>query len=266
MLLTVDVGNANTVLGVFRGEELAHSWRLTTTRDATPDEVAVLLGQLLAQSGTGAAGLEGVAVSTVVPPLAAVWQEVGGRFGCPVLLVTPRLDLGVRLEVDRPAEVGSDRIVDALAAWRLYGAPAIVVDCGTATTVDAVAGGGRYLGGAIAPGVGIAAEALFQRAALLYRVELRQPLRVLGTNTESQLQAGIVYGCAGQIDALVEGIRREMGGADHVIATGGFCRLMAPACRSVTAVDPLLTLRGLRLAYLLHRGRGAPPAAPRAAP
>ncbi len=255
MLLAVDVGNSSTVLGVFDGERLAHSWRLTTARHATADEMAALLGQLLGQKGLEQGRLHGAAVAAVVPPLRTVWEEVATlHLGCPALVVGADLDLGLRLEVERPSEVGADRIVDGLAAWKLYGAPAIVVDCGTATTVDAIGAGGRYLGGAIAPGIGVAAEALFQRAALLYRVELRQPTGALGTSTASQLQSGIVYGCAGQIDSLVERIRLEMGGAERVVATGGFCQLIAPVCRTVTLVDPLLTLHGLRLAHAIHAG------------
>ena len=252
-MLAVDVGNSSTVVGVFDGERLIRSWRLTTVRDATADEVAALLGQLLSQRGLGQGMLHGAAVAAVVPPLRAVWEEVAAcHLGCPPLVVSADLDFGLRLEVERPAEVGADRIADGLAAWKLYGAPTIVVDCGTATTVDAIAAGGRYLGGAIAPGIGVAAEALFERAALLYRVELRQPAGALGVSTVSQLQSGIVYGCAGQIDSLVERIRLEMGGADRVVATGGFCQLIAPVCHTVTLVDPLLTLHGLRLAHAIH--------------
>jgi type III pantothenate kinase len=257
VLLAVDVGNPSTVLGVFQGERFVHGWRLTTQRHATADELAACLGQLAAHRGLGLGSLDGMALASVVPPLRAAWSEVAERYlGCQALVVGPDLPLGLELAVERPQEVGADRIADGLAAWRLYGAPVVVVDLGTATTVDAIAAGGRYLGGVIAPGVGISAEALFQRAALLYRVELAVPARALGTNTVTQMQAGIAFGFAGQVDALVERIRAEMGGAERVVATGGYAGWLAPLCRTVTDVDPLLTLRGLWLAWGLHRGGG----------
>lgn len=250
MLLTVDIGNSHTALAVFRGERLLHSWRLPSSREATPDGLAMVLRDLLAHHGLSLGGIEGLALASVVPPLGDAWRELAaGYLACHALAVGPEMETGLRLEVDHPAEMGADRIADCVAGWRLYGAPVIVVDCGTATKIEAIAAGGRYVGGAIAPGVAISTEALFSRAALLYRVPLVAPARALGKNTAQQVQAGVVFGFAGQIDALVERVREEMGGARRVVATGGLCGLVAPASRTITEVDPALTLQGLRLIY-----------------
>lgn len=247
MLLAVDVGNSHIVLGVYQGETLAHHWRLPTRRDSTVDETAALLQSLLDRHGVSPGALTAAAVSSVVPPLTAVWRDLCGRYlGLDPLLVTNATDTGLRLAVDHPAEVGADRIVNGVAAVRRYGAPVIVVDLGTATTVDAIAAGPIYLGGAIAPGVGVAAEALFQQAAQLFRVPLAAPPRAIGVNTIQSVQSGIVYGAAGQIDALVERVGAEMDGRPPVVATGGLAALVAPHSRTIDTVDALLTLDGLR--------------------
>ena len=252
MLLAVDVGNSHTVLGLFRGPALFQHWRLRTERGATADELARDLNGLLALRGLGLRSVQGLVVASVVPPLGSVWLEVAAaHLSCGALAAGPELDTGLRLEVERPAEVGPDRIADCLAAWRLHGAPVIVVDCGTATTVDAVGAGGRYLGGAIAPGVGLSYEVLVERTALLRRVELAAPTRALGATTAEQLLSGVVFGCAGQVDALVERIAAEMGGAERVVATGGWAPTIRDASRRITHLDPWLTLHGLRLIYEL---------------
>lgn len=250
MLLTVDVGNTHTVMAIFRGTALLHSWRLSTRRDATADELGMALRSLLEQRGYSLAQIDGLGLASVVPPLKNVWLEVAAdHIECDAVSVGPGVDAGLRLEIDHPAELGADRICDCVAAWRLYGAPVIVVDCGTATKIEAVAEGGRYIGGVIAPGIAVSSEALFSRAALLHRVDLVPPARALGRNTAEQVQAGIVFGFAGQVDALVDRVRSEMGGARRVVATGGLCQLVAPVSRTVTDVDPVLTLQGLRLVY-----------------
>lgn len=250
LLLCVDVGNSSSVLGIFSADRLVHSWRLHTAPAATSDEIAALLFQLCKLKECDPNSIQGLVVASVVPPLRVVWQEVGGVYlRCPTMIIGPDSKVGLTLDVEHPSEVGADRIVDGLAAWRMYGAPIVVVDCGTAITVDAIGAGGAYRGGAIAPGIGIASEALFQQAALLYRVELRQPDGALGKTTAAQMRAGIMYGCAGQIDHLVDRVRMEMGGADRVVATGGFASLVIPLCKTVTVIDPWLTLHGLRLAY-----------------
>jgi len=258
VLLTVDVGNSHTALAVFRRDRLLHSWRLPSNREATADGLAMVLRELLGHRGLPLLGIEGLALASVVPPLTEAWRELAaGYLNAPALEVGAGLETGLQLEVDHPAEMGADRIADCVAAWRLYGAPVIVVDCGTATKIEAIAAGGRYVGGVIAPGIGISTEALFARAALLYRVPLVAPARVLGKNTAEQVQAGVVFGFAGQIDALVERVRQEMGGARCVVATGGFSGLVAPATRTVTEVDPALTLQGLRLIYEAQAAMGA---------
>lgn len=250
MLLCVDVGNSHTVLGLFDGERPVRQWRLRTQRLATVDELVLQTSALLQQAGHAPRAVRGLAVGCVVPPLRQAWLRAGREhFGCPALLVGADAAGGLRLDVERPAEVGADRIADGVSAWRRHGTPAIVVDCGTATTVDAIGDGGRYLGGAIAPGVGVSYEALVASAALLQSVELGTPDRALGVTTAQQMLSGLVFGFAGQVDALVERIRREMGGATHVIATGGWAGMLLPASRTVTCHDPDLTLHGLRLIF-----------------
>lgn len=259
MILAVDAGNTQTVLGLYRRQELVHCWRIPTRRDATADELAVVLRELCGHHGLALGSIDAAVVACVVPPLTGVWTDLAGRYlRVEPLVVGWRTDTGLDLRVDNPRELGADRIVNAVAAWHRYGEPAIVVDFGTATTVDALGAGGVYLGGAIAPGIGISADALFRAAAQLYRVELIRPERALGRNTVHQMQAGIVIGCAGQVDALVERVRTEMGGRAHVVATGGLAGLIAGESRTIEAVDPFLTLEGLRLVHArLRRPAGA---------
>jgi type III pantothenate kinase len=253
-MLAVDVGNTNVVLGLYRGDQLLYFWRISTRRDATVDETAVVLRELFDHHGIPLAGVDAVVISSVVPPLTPVWQQLSRQYlGVEPLVVTADTDTGLRLDVDNPRELGADRIVNAVAAWRKYGAPVIVVDFGTATTVDAIGDGGVYLGGAIAPGIGISAEALFRVAAQLYRVEILRPPRAIGRNTVHGMQSGIVFGFAGQVDALVERVRDEMGARARVVATGGLADLVASESHTIEVVDPLLTLEGLRWIHRRHR-------------
>lgn len=256
MLLAVDVGNTNIVWGVYRERELAFHWRTTTTRQATADEFGMLLHQLCSFHGLGLAAVRACAISSVVPPLTPALEEMARRYlRVEPLVVGPGIDTGMEIRYDNPREVGADRIVNAVAAFSLYGGPCIVVDMGTATTFDVVSARGEYLGGAIAPGIGISAEALFERAARLPRIELVRPRAAIGKNTVASMQAGIVLGFAGMIDHLVTRIKEELGGDARVVATGGLAELVAQEARTVEVVNPLLTLEGLRLVYERNRPR-----------
>ena len=247
-LIAVDVGNSDTVVGWFRGREFERLWRLTS-RTQTVDEVALQLEALLA-GRLGAAREPGAVLCSVVPALTLSWSAALERFaGEPPVVVgadTAR-DLPIRYR-DRSA-VGADRIANAVAARKLYGTPAIVVDLGTATTFDCISKAGAYLGGAIAPGVGTSSEELFRRAARIPRVELRTPERALGRTTEESLRAGVVWGAAGQVDALVRRLALEMKGTPHVIATGGWAPRIASECETINFVDEALTLKGMRLLW-----------------
>ena len=250
MLLAVDVGNTHTVLGLFDGEELVRQWRLRTERRATVDELVMATSTLLHQAGHAPRAVAGLVVGSVVPPLRQAWLETArGHFRVPAVPVGPGATGGLALAVERPTEVGADRIANGVAVWRRHGLPALVVDCGTATTVDAIGENGRYLGGAIAPGIGVSYDALVSSAALLQTVDLAMPARALGVTTAQQMLSGLVFGCAGQVDGLVERIAAEMGGVPRVVATGGWAGLLLPASRTVTLHDPVLTLHGLRLIF-----------------
>src|SRR2546425_9858437 len=222
MLLTLDVGNTNTVLGVFRGAELAAHWRLTTARDQTVDEYGILTRNLFTLAGLDAAAIEGVIISSVVPPLNGTLAEMARRYcGVEALFVEPGVKTGMPILYDNPQEVGADRIVNGVAAYERCKGAVIVVDFGTATTFDAISARGEYLGGAIAPGLSISAEALFQRAARLPRVDIRRPPKVIGRNTTHSLQAGLFYGYIALVQGILERIRREMGEPARTIGTGG---------------------------------------------
>jgi type III pantothenate kinase len=250
MLLAVDVGNSHTVIGAFAQERLARSWRLATRADATADELELALSGLLRGLDPPGRAWEAAVLGSVVPAVNTAWTEAAARrLGCPVLVAGYPTCGGLRVEVERPGEVGVDRLADAVAAWRLFGSPAIVVDCGTAIKVDAIGAGGRFLGGAIAPGVGLSYRALLAGTALLRPVELGPPPPFLGRPTPDQLRAGMVHGFAGLVDALVERVRQEMGGAERVVVTGGWAPLLVGACRSAMKPEPSLTLHGLRLIY-----------------
>ncbi len=249
MLCAIDVGNTQTVVGLFDGARLEHHWRVTTANEATTDEMRVELADLLALDGRQLDQIDGMIVSSVVPNYTQALRGVGDRQGFACLVVGPDLDLGLTIEYVPPSDVGADRIVNAVAAIDGFGAPAIVVDFGTATTFDAINASGSYAGGVIAPGVEVSANALIAAAARLSSVELEPPASVIGRNTASSVQSGILYGQAGMVDSLVRRMRSELGGDPHAIATGGLAPLMAPLCETIQHEEPFLTLRGLQLIY-----------------
>lgn len=250
MILVVDVGNTNIVLGLYRGRQLLHDWRLGTDRSATADEYGMVLANLFHHADIRFQDIEGIIISSVVPPLMISLEELCLKYmKLKPLIVGPGLKTGLNIRYENPREVGADRIVNAVAGIELYGAPLVIVDFGTATTFDYVNEQGCYLGGAIAPGIGISTEALYQKAAKLPRIELAKPRSIVGRNPVASMQAGIIFGFAGQVDGIVGRIREEFGTAPRVIATGGMAQLIAPESRTIEVVNPLLTLEGLRLIY-----------------
>ncbi len=251
MLLAVDVGNTETVLGVFRGPELVRHWRMATKPERTPDELALLFGGFLVQEGLSfTREVTGVVVASVVPASTRALREMTARyFSFAPVVVEPGTRTGIPILTDNPREVGADRVVNALAAHARYGGPCIVVDFGTATTYDVVSARGEYLGGVIAPGIQVSASSLAARAARLSQVELVAPRAVIGKNTVESVQSGVVFGTAAEVDGLVERIRQELGQQAKVIATGGLADVVVPHCRTIDEHDPFLTLEGLRLVF-----------------
>lgn len=248
MFLAIDVGNTQTVLGVYDGRALRHHWRLQTERGRTADEYGVLVTNLLA--GSGHPSIAAVGVSCVVPPMNRVIDEMCRKYvGVPPLVVGPGIRTGMPILYDKPQEVGADRIVNAIAAFERTRDTTIIVDFGTATTFDYVSEKGEYVGGIIAPGLGISSDALFERTAKLYRVELVKPRHVVGRNTVHAIQSGLIYGYVSLVDGLVTRIQRENKVKARVIATGGFAPLLAPESETIEEVDEFLTLDGLRLIY-----------------
>lgn len=251
-LLVVDLGNTNIVLGIYRAGELVSSWRLATARERTADEYGILARQLVGDALH--ASLEGAIVASVVPPLnGAMTIMIQKYFGIDPMFVEPGVKTGIAIHVDNPAEVGADRIVNCAAAHAAYGGPAVIVDFGTATTFDVVTANAEFIGGVIAPGLNISAEALFARAARLPRVDVRRPDHVIGTNTVANMQSGIYFGYLGLVDGILARIKREIPGLRKVVATGGLSTLFAEDSEHIDEVDPELTLRGLKLIYDRNR-------------
>ncbi|MQL51992.1 type III pantothenate kinase [Desulfofundulus thermobenzoicus] len=250
MILVFDVGNTNIVLGVYKGRELVEHWRVSTGPQRTADEFGMLLRNLFQYSGISFAEIDALVIASVVPPLMLALEQMSRKyFGLQPLVVGPGIKTGLAIKTDDPREVGADRIVNAVAGYELYGGPLIIVDFGTATTFDAISARGEYLGGAIAPGIGISTEALFARAAKLPRVELVRPPSVIGRNTVASMQAGIVFGFVGQVDEIVRRMKAELDGNTTVLATGGLAELIAGESRTIDRVDTLLTLKGLHMIY-----------------
>jgi type III pantothenate kinase len=244
VLLAVDVGNTQTVYGVFDDSRLAEHYRVATERRKTSDELYVLISALLDLDV-----VDGVCLSSTVPALVREYEGFADRAGLPTLVLGPGVSTGIALRYDDPREIGPDRIANAVAAKERYGSPSIVVDFGTSTNFDVVSPDGEYVGGVLAPGIEISMDALFARAARLFRVDFTPPPTVIGKTTQTALQSGLVYGFAGQVDEIVTRIRDELGEAAPAIATGGLAELVAPHSRTLERVDPFLTLEGLRLVY-----------------
>lgn len=254
VLLAVDIGNTNVSLGIFeyQGEavQLSHHWRLGTHREQTSDELAITVRALFEPNGPAVQRISHVIISSVVPPLLPIWERVCSKlFDRAPLVVGPGIRTGMPVRYENPHEVGADRIVNSVAALALVRAPLIAVDFGTATTFDCVSAAGEYLGGAIFPGIHIAMEALFSRAAMLHRVELTRPKAVIGRTTTQALQSGLLYGYASMVDGMVERLRTELGAEARVVATGGLAQRVAAESRTIERVEPFLTLEGLRLLF-----------------
>lgn len=250
MLLVLDVGNTETTIGLFEGEVLSRRWSISTTLTRTRDEWAALIKMFLEMAGYSLQELRGIAISSVVPPVDSVLKSAFETYlAMEPLFVVPGIKTGIQILYENPTEVGADRVVNAVAAARLHELPAIIIDFGTATTFDLVSADGNYLGGVIAPGLGISAEALFTRAAKLPKVELARPKKVVGRSTTASMQSGLYYGYASLTEGIVKRIKNECGGVKSVIATGGLANLIAPECPFIDEIDEDLTLKGL---YFIH--------------
>jgi type III pantothenate kinase len=254
MLLCIDIGNTNITLGLYEGAALGPRWRLATEHERMPDEFGLQITGLLALAGKSPADIKGIAMASVVPPLTGRWIET-----CRVylkndpLVIDAGVRTGVKIRYEDPRAVGADRIVDAAAAYRLYGGPACIVDFGTATTFDGISAEGEYLGGAIAPGIGIAAQALFQRTAKLPRVDISKPPAAIGRNTVHAIQSGLLFGYVGLVEGMVGRFRAELGDAMKVIGTGGEVDLIARETKAIEILAPWLTLDGLRMIYEMNQ-------------
>lgn len=250
MIFVLDVGNTNTVIGVYEGEELKHHWRIETSRNKTEDEYGMVIKALLSHVGLTFKDFEGIIISSVVPPIMFSLERMCLKyFNLKPLVVGPGIKTGLNIKYENPREVGADRIVNAVAAIHLYGSPLIIVDFGTATTYCYVNENKQYMGGAIAPGITISTEALYSRAAKLPRIEIARPEGIVGKNTVSAMQAGILYGYVGQVEGIVARMKRESKVEPKVIATGGLATLISKESDVIDHVDPFLTLKGLQLIY-----------------
>jgi len=258
MLFVIDIGNTQTVLGVFKGDELQQDWRISTDKTKTADEYGVLIQNICSASGFSFEDFHAVAISCVVPPLLRSFEELCRKtLHLEPVLVEPGIKTGMPILMDNPREVGADRIVNAVAAYQEVHQACIVVDFGTATTFDCISAEGEYLGGVIVPGIGISLEALFQNASKLPRVEIARPKTVIGKNTIHSMQSGILFGYVSLVDGMVAKIRSEMGEEAYVIATGGIAELIAPESTTIQRVDRYLTLHGLRILYEMNRKEDA---------
>ncbi|SDN84433.1 type III pantothenate kinase [Bacillus sp. OK048] len=250
MIFVFDVGNTNTVLGVYKGEELTYHWRVETNRNRTEDEFGMIIKSLFDASGLSFSQIEGIIISSVVPPIMFALERMCKKyFNLTPLVVGPGMKTGLNIKYENPREVGADRIVNAVAAIHEYGSPLIIVDFGTATTYCYINEQRQYMGGAIAPGIGISTEALYSKAAKLPRIEIARPEGIIGKNTVAAMQAGIVYGYVGQVEGIVRRIMDQSGQRPTVIATGGLAPLIAQESKIIDIVDPFLTLKGLQLIY-----------------
>ena len=253
MLLCIDIGNTNIMLGLYDDDTLGPHWRLSTDHDRMPDEFAMQLINLLHYAGIAREQIAGVAIASGVPMLTSRWREVCAKYlHCEPLIISGRMRTGLTILYDNPDAVGADRIVDAVAAYRLYGGPTCIVDFGTATTFEAITAAGEYLGGAIAPGIGIAADALAQRAAKLPKVDLLRPPSVIGRNTVHSMQSGLLFGYVGLVEGMVSRFKAELGSETKVVGTGGLAPLIAAETTVIDIISPWLTLDGLRMLYAMN--------------
>lgn len=253
-ILVLDVGNTNIVIGLYTGTELKHRWRISSVRERTSDELGILIKSLFQDEKADTHSLDGIVISSVVPPLMTALENMCLRyFGCSPLIVGPGMKTGLPIKYENPREVGADRIVNAVAGVQIYGPPLAIVDFGTATTFCVVDDLGQYLGGVIAPGIKTSTEALFERAAKLPRIELLRPRTIVGRNTVSSMQAGVIFGFAGLVDGIIERIREEVSLPLKVVATGGLAQLVSRDSKTIQYVNPDLTLEGLRILWERNR-------------